>query len=109
MGKPSKREGLNARELHEAIRDEARRATAGPRGGAKHSAEWPALDGLMRACRGELVAGIPTSVIYEGRRYFLRFHLVLTEVEVFEGSREAAPLFRGALGLIEGASVRRKR
>ena len=103
MGKTSKRPGREERDVHAAIREEAAQAMSRPSGGASDSKDWPALDALMRVCRAELVDAIPEFIDYHGRRYFLRVHLVMTELEVFDGPGKAVPLMRGALGLIEGA------
>lgn len=95
MGKASRRAGRRARDIHEAIREQAARLKAAPEPGCRDADEVPEVAELLAACRQAVEAAVPSAVVFEGRRYYLAVRLV-TAFDVFDAPGAAEPLVRGA-------------
>lgn len=101
MGKPSKRPGRAARDVHALIRDEAERLRQAPEFGIRDAEELPAVAGLLHAARQAIESAVPSAFWHEGRRYYLRAALAV-QLNVFDAPGAAAPLVRGATFSSEG-------
>ncbi len=95
MGKRSKRPGRAARDVHSIIREQAEQLRHVPRPGMREAAELPEVAALLDAARRAVEGAIPSALVYEGRRYFLRVRLAL-QLDVFDSPGAADPLICGA-------------
>jgi len=95
MGKQSKRPGRAARDVHAIIREDAATLKATPRPGMRDADSMPEVAALLAASRRAVEGSIPSAVVFEGRRYFLRVRLAL-QLDVFDSPGAAEPLVRGA-------------
>lgn len=84
-----------ARDVHAAIREQAETLRTAPRPGVRDADEMPEVAALLAASRRAVESSIPSAVLFEGRRYFLRVRLAM-QLEVFDVPGAAAPLVRGA-------------
>lgn len=101
MGKPSKRPGRAARDVHALIREEAERLHQAPRFGVRDADDLPAVAGLLHAARQAVESAVPSAFEYAGRRYYLRACLAV-QLSVFDAPGAAVPLVRGATFSSEG-------
>lgn len=101
MGKPSKRPGRAARDVHALIREEAERLRQAPGFGMCDAEALPAVAGLLNAARQAVETAVPAAFDYAGRRYYLRACLA-AQLDVFDAPGAAAPLVRGATFSSEG-------
>lgn len=101
MGKRSKRPGRAARDVHAAIREQAERLRSAPAPGIRDADDVPEVAGLLGAARQAVESGIPRSIVYFGRPYYLRVRLAL-QVDVFDSPAAALPLVQGATFSSEG-------
>lgn len=95
MGKQSKRPAREARDVHAAILAAAERLKSSGRTGFREAAEFPDVAALLYAIRDAVAEGVPRSVVFEGRRYWLRVRLAV-QIDVFASPGDAEPLLRGA-------------
>ena len=91
MSKTSKRPGRAARDIHATIRADAEALKASPHVRMRNGEDFPELNALLYACRDAVVASLAQSVIFEGRRYFMRCRLTM-RLDVFANPGEADPL-----------------
>lgn len=96
MGKQSKRPGRAARDIHASIRADAEALKHTGRIGVRSSAEFPELDELLHAARDAVAAAVPSSIVFEGRKYWLRVVLEAVQISIFSGPADGEPLLRGA-------------
>ena len=94
MGKPSKRAGREARDVHEAIRADAESLKGAARFGMRDADEFPELAELMHAGREAVAAAVPGSLVFKGRTYWLRARLAV-QLDIFAAPGDAAPLVSG--------------
>lgn len=95
MGKPSKRPARAAREIHERIREAAETLRNASTFGVRDAEEFPEIAELLTACKKILEAGIPRSVVFEGRTYWLSVRLAAM-FDIYASPGETRPLIRGA-------------
>lgn len=95
MGKPSKRPGRAARDVHSAIRDAAASLKGAGRVGVRNADDFPEVAELLHACCDAVAAGVPRFVFHKGRNYWLRVRLV-AGIDVFDSPTAAEPLLSGA-------------
>lgn len=95
MGKRSKRPGRAARDVHAVIREQAETLKATPRPGMRDADHMPEVAALLAASRQAVESSIPSALVFEGRRCFLRVRLAL-QLDVFDSPGAADPLVRGA-------------
>ena len=93
MGKPSKRPGRAARDVHTLIAEQAATLRHAPPGLADAS-EFPEIDALLHAGREAVAAGVPRFVFFKGRNYWLRVRLAV-QLDVFAHRSDATPLLCG--------------
>ena len=93
MGKASsqKRERLDAQEIHARIAAEAKAANERPQG-VRPASDVPETQKLLMAARKELASRMPSFVMYEGRKYWLRAQLHAVQLEVFDSPATGDPL-----------------
>jgi hypothetical protein len=101
MGKPSKRPGRAARDVHALIREEAAQLRQAPAFGIRDAAELPAVAELLAAVRRAIESGVPSAVEHHGRRYYVRASLAM-QVDVFDAPGAGLPLVSGAAFSTEG-------
>lgn len=94
MSKQSKRPGRAARDIHAAILAQAAQLKASPNFGLSDADRYPEISALLRCCRRQVETSVPSTVSFEGRRYFLRARLAL-QLDVFDSPSAAEPLISG--------------
>lgn len=95
MSKASKRPSRASRDIHEAIRAQAEALRTSPRFGFRDAEDVPEVAALMACCRREVEAGVPKSVLFEGRRYWLTVRLAI-QFDVYASPGDGEPLITGA-------------
>lgn len=95
MGKQSKRAGRAARDVHAAVRTAAEFLKSTGRTGVRDANEFPEVAELLHACREEVAKGVPRTIVFAGRTYWLRVRLAAI-FDVFDTAAAAEPLLRGA-------------
>ena len=93
MGKPSKRPGRAARDVHALIAEQAAAIRHAPPG-LTDASEFPEIDALLHAGREAVAAGVPRFVFFKGRNYWLRVRLAV-QLDVFANRSDATPLLCG--------------
>ena len=101
MGKRSKRPGRAARDVHAVIREQAAHLKATPGLRISDADEFPECAALLHAARHRVESSIPTAVVFEGRRYWIRARLAL-QLELFDKPGAAEPMLVGATVTHEG-------
>ncbi|MBL8328718.1 MAG: hypothetical protein JNJ71_07675 [Rubrivivax sp.] len=101
MGKPSRRPGRAARNVHAQIREEANQLRQAPRSGVRDAEELPAVAGLMVCARRAVESAVPSTIEYEGRRYFIRVHLAV-QIDIFDTPGASDPLVCGVVFSSDG-------
>lgn len=99
MGKPSKRPGRDAWDVHAIIRGQAVTLNCRPPGTYAVPADMPEVNALLVAAMRALEATPPPQpqppppsvFVFSGRFYWLRVE-VLAKLEVFDSPRASAPL-----------------
>jgi hypothetical protein len=102
MSKPSKRPGRAARDVHAAIREAAELFRNAPSFMVSNAEDHPEVAALMTACSEAVEAGIPKSVVFEGRTYWLTVALTAIRLDVYASPAESRPLFSGASASTRG-------
>lgn len=95
MGKRSKRPGRAARDVHAVIREQAERLKSAAQAGMRDPDDMPEVAALLAASRAAVESSVPSAVVFEGRRYFLRVRLAL-QLDVFDSPGAGEPLLQGA-------------
>ena len=95
MGKPSKRPGRAARDIHATIRATADELRARPTFGVQPADELPELAELLESARAAVADTVPKCFDFHGRRYYLRVRLAF-QYDIFDMPGAAVPLVRGA-------------
>lgn len=93
MSKSSKRPGRAARDVHETIREQAAIVRTLP-AGIGSAGQFPELDGLLSAAADGVRAGVPRTIHYVGRKYWMRARLVM-QIDIFDSPGAGAPLVEG--------------
>lgn len=101
MSKRSKRPAREARDIHATIRAQAAELKRSAEVGFRDGDTAPEAAALLQECRRAVEASIPSAVLFEGRRYYLRCRLVI-QLDVFENPGDAEPLLIGAAFSTEG-------
>lgn len=97
MGKKSKRPARAARDVHAIIRADAEALKATAESGVYDAEQFPELAALLHAGREAVSAGVPRTMLYKGRNYWLRVRLAV-QLDVFAQPGDADPLVRGVSG-----------
>lgn len=93
MSKPSRRPGRAARDIHERIREQAATLRHDGAPGVRNAEDLPELAALIDAGRIAVGKGVPRSVVFEGRTYWLRVTFV-AHLDIFGDPGAACPLAR---------------
>ncbi len=94
-GKRSKRPAREARDVHAAILAAAQTLKSRACVGICDGSEFPEVAALLHAARDAIAASVPQSVVFEGRRYWVRSR-VMAQIDVFAAPGDADPLLMGA-------------
>ena len=94
MSKQSKRPGRAARDIHAAIRADANKLNASTELRAHLGEKFPELNALLEAYQQAVAKSVPSSIVFEGRRYYGRCRLRMI-LEVFDSPGTADPLVTG--------------
>lgn len=68
---------------------------AAPRLGVRDAAEFPEVLLLLNACRDAVAGGVPRSVPFRGRNYWLQVRLVV-DLDIFDSPTAREPLLQAA-------------
>lgn len=96
MSKKSKRPGRAARDIHAAIKTQCEALRHSKRSGLRRAEELPDVEALMLAARRRVEASIPSTVVFEGRTYWLRVRL-LAQYDIFDSPAAGEPMLCGAV------------
>lgn len=95
MGKRSRRPAREARDVHMAIRAAAESLKTSERCGFRDASELPEISDLLHAARDAVASGVPRSLVFHGRQYWLRVRLA-AQFDIFAAPGDAEPLLIGA-------------
>lgn len=96
MSKKSKRPGRAARDIHAAIKAQCEGLRQTGRCGLRPADALPDVEALMWATRRRVEASLPSTVVFEGRTYWLRIRLS-AQYDIFDSPAAAEPMLRGAV------------